>query len=583
MAEVSSFVKQEGLAREEGVFALNRRLFASLPLWRKLLPLSLLAIGISSAAPSFYRWYSGKLSAQSPPDWIELSPGILAWITLLSILARIAAWALFEISGMWSAQRIHARMVRGLGRTRTTFFDENPSGRLINRLIRDFDEVRSTAIIFVGDLLNAVVEVLAVAVVAALASPWALAAIVPLMGSFGWVQSQRSAMLDHARAFSAIAMSQVLGRKTDLIEGREIFLLYGRGTRLLERMRESYREFIRASALALQIEIWGSFWIRVSAEAFSLIALILTVLALHQGRVDTALAGVVISALFGITGSVGWLDWATSLVSRSAPHVRRVFEYVDLPPEKEQERSSGENTPSGQKAALAPASVPAVLRFVDYSMSYRPETPVVLNQLSLAFPVGSKTALVGRTGSGKTSLTQALLRMVHVRGGELRVGESSALDWELREYRRMFGVVPQAPYLFEGTLRSNLDRLGALPDDQLRSALKSVELGLELDHPVVEGGHNLSTGERQLACLARVIAADRPFIIMDEPTSGLDPRTDARITEVLRTALRGKTLLTIAHRLESLAHYDRIVELRAGQVVWTGRPDERKFGRGDLA
>ena len=219
--------------------------------------------------------------------------------------------------------------------------------------------------------------------------------------------------------------------------------------------------------------------------------------------------------------------------------------------------------------ALSPFIVPETgeIEFVNYTMSYRPDTPVILRSLNLRIPLGSKTALVGRTGSGKTSLIQALLRMVYVREGDIRIGGHSVFDMDVQDLRRCFGVVPQSPYLFAGTIRSNLDRLGTLDAETLQSAIQSVGLKFTLDHEVSEGGQNLSVGERQLVCLARVIAADRKIILMDEPTSGLDPETDARISMVLATTLRDKTVLTIAHRKESLGRYDRVIAMRAGELV----------------
>ncbi len=561
-----SFVKEEAISRTGGLIALNSRLFLEFKLFFMLLPVSIGAILLSSIAPSFYRWYSGNLSTGAgsailPYIGVDVAFSIygLALITFLAVLFRISAWASFELSGMWSSQGLHSKMVRGLSRTRTTYFDENPSARLINRLVRDYDEVRSTAIIFVGDFFNASVEIAGTVVVASLASSWTAALAVPLLGAFAYVQSQRSAMLEHSRSLSAVAVSQVLGRKTDLIEGREIFLLYKKADLLLERMARSFRVYVQASALSLLIEVWTSFWIRVSAELFSLGVLVFTVFALEQKQLNPALAGVIISALFGITGSISWLDIATSLISRSAPHVRRVFELVDLPQEASEE---GRGEPvSGQSFAAS-----GDIEFVNYTMSYRSDTPVILSQLNLRLPAGSKTALVGRTGSGKTSLTQALLRMVYVRGGDIRWGSSSIFEVDVRELRRQFGVVPQSPYLFAGTIASNLDRMQTLPVEKLRDAMRVVGLEYPLEHVVSEGGHNLSVGERQLVCLARVIAADKRVILMDEPTSGLDPQTDARVSRLLRTALKDKTVLTIAHRRESLADYDRVVEMELGRV-----------------
>jgi ABC-type multidrug transport system fused ATPase/permease subunit len=138
--------------------------------------------------------------------------------------------------------------------------------------------------------------------------------------------------------------------------------------------------------------------------------------------------------------------------------------------------------------------------------------------------------------------------------------------------RALFAVVPQDPYLFEGTIRSNIDRLGEYNDSELREALAKTQLSLDLDMQLLEGGSNLSLGQRQLLCLARVIVTKRPFVIMDEPTSAVDTITDAAIQSALRTALHDRTIITIAHRLETLARMDRIVELEDGVVVKDGPP-----------
>jgi ABC-type multidrug transport system fused ATPase/permease subunit len=549
------FVKEESLLRPSGLLALNWRMFRSFPVFLMLLPLSMATIVASSAAPMIFRWYSGQLSSGTA----EFTLNGLVLVTALATTLRIAAWALFEISGMWSSQRIHAEMVQGMSRTRTTFFDENPSGRLINRLVRDYDELRSNAIVFVGDFFNSLVEVLSVSVIAALASPLAALLMAPLLLIFAWVQWNRSAMIDHARSLTAIATSHVMGRKNDLIEGREIFLLYDRAEHLLHRMAESVRNYLQASALTARIEIWASFWVRVSSETFSFGVLLLMTLAISQGRIGATMAGVIISSLFGITGSVAWLDFATSLVSKSSPHVRRVFEFVDLPSEEVEEGRS-----TGPRALCIPQN--GDIEFANYTMSYRRDTPVILYNLNLLLPQGSKTALIGRTGSGKTSLIQALMRMVYVREGDIRIGNRSIFEMDVRELRKLFGVVPQSPYLFAGNIRSNLDRVGTISTEILEKSINSVGLRFSLDQTVNEGGGNFSVGERQLICLARVIAAGRSIVLMDEPTSGLDPETDARISEILRTALKDKTVLTIAHRQESLGNYDRIIEMQNGRI-----------------
>lgn len=560
----SEFITQENQTSSHSAWEGNRRLFASLPLFLKLLPLSIILILLSSAAPAVFRWYSGQLSNSAPGFTLAQ-----LWVlTGAAILARIFAWVTFELSGMWDSQHIHRQMVTSLANTRTTYFDENPSGRLINRLISDFNQVRSTAIIFIGDLLNASIEVLAIGIVAAFAHPLASLFILPLFFIFFYIQRHRSVMMSHARFLSAIGTSQILARQSDLIEGREIFLLYGKSELLLKRMKQSLRTYLQASVLGAQIEAWGSFWIRFAAEGFSFIVLIFIAFAIHHQKIDVTLAGVIISSLFGITASIGWLDFATAFVARSLPHIDRVFEIVDLPHEEKEESKTPR---TGTPLAAPQFSKTPDLVFKNYTMSYRSDSPVILNELNLTIEAGKRTALIGRTGSGKTSLTQALLRMVYVHAGEIvfREGEkeTSLFDYPVRELRKLFGVIPQSPYLFAGTLRDNLDLTQTIEASKLSAALEAVGLKLSLDHAILEGGQNLSQGERQLVCLARVIAADKPFIMMDEATSGLDPETDARITHLLKHELAGKTVITIAHRTETIQHYDRVIELAHGQLV----------------
>jgi ABC-type multidrug transport system fused ATPase/permease subunit len=267
---------------------------------------------------------------------------------------------------------------------------------------------------------------------------------------------------------------------------------------------------------------------------------------------------VILSALFGIGASVAWLDHASAAIAQGTPHVRRAFEYVDLPTEESEE---------GAASSAGSAPVRGDIVFDGFAMSYRHDTPEILRGLSLEIRAGQKIALVGRTGSGKTSLTQSLLRMVYVRAGDVRIGGESIYARPIDAVREAFAVVPQSPYLFAGTVASNFDPSGTILEDRVRAALREAGLSLEPSHPIDEGGRNLSVGERQLVCLARAVALERPFVLLDEPTSGLDPETDARIHRLLRTALKGNTVITIAHRREGLKDYDRVIELRDGRVV----------------
>jgi ABC-type multidrug transport system fused ATPase/permease subunit len=208
-------------------------------------------------------------------------------------------------------------------------------------------------------------------------------------------------------------------------------------------------------------------------------------------------------------------------------------------------------------------------------MSYRNDTPLILDQFSVTIPAGMKVGIVGRTGAGKSSLMQALFRMVYHRAGDIRIGGKSIFGVDINCVRSHFGVVPQDPYLFAGSIRFNLaGELQDVCDVELREALKTVNLDVDLDAKVLEGGKDYSVGERQLLCIARLILLDKHYILMDEPTSSLDRKTDEQIQRLMRTVFADKTVITIAHRLESLEHYDLILELAEGRLLRQGTAAE---------
>ena len=162
--------------------------------------------------------------------------------------------------------------------------------------------------------------------------------------------------------------------------------------------------------------------------------------------------------------------------------------------------------------------------------------------------------------------------MVHHRRGDIRIGDSSIFDMEINCLRAHFGVVPQDPYLFAGTIRFNLQGDLDASDDALRDVLRRVGLSVNLDATVLEGGKDYSVGERQLLCIARVLLLDKQFVLMDEPTSSLDRKTDDLIQRLLKTELASRTVITIAHRLESLENYDLVIEMADGRLVQQGPP-----------
>ena len=213
-------------------------------------------------------------------------------------------------------------------------------------------------------------------------------------------------------------------------------------------------------------------------------------------------------------------------------------------------------------------------------LRYGAEERDVLRRVTFSTEPGEKVGVVGRTGAGKSTLVAALFRLAEPRGSIIIDGvEATKLG--LRDLRAKISIIPQDPLVFSGSLRRNLDPFSEHDDAELWTVLQEVHLATAvrdlkggLATEMREGGSNLSVGQRQLLCLARAVLRKNRILVMDEATANVDPRTDALIQEQIRDKFRECTVLTVAHRLETVMDYDRILVMADGQVAEFGRPYE---------
>ena len=237
--------------------------------------------------------------------------------------------------------------------------------------------------------------------------------------------------------------------------------------------------------------------------------------------------------------------------------------------------ASLDSEPGYKIKTLPPMNWPYVghVSFRDVSLRYYPGGPQVLKNLTFNIQEKIKIGIVGRTGDGKSSIVAALLRMPEAEG-EIFIDDVSIKSIQLQESRKCISVLSQSPVLLSGTLRKNLDPLEKHRDDELWNALEEVELSSlveslegQLDYELLEGGENLSVGERQLICLARTLLQQSKIIILDEPTAHVDPNTETTIWNTVHEKLKDSTVVTIAHRLNTVKDCDVILVLKEGQIV----------------
>ena len=580
-----NFVTIEEISAKQNNVKTMLRFVLSLKLLRKILVPTVLIILAAAAVPPYFLWLVGEMISCFGTESCEVHHFIfgsditipatfstLVTIALIAMFTRVAAWSAFELAGQWSTQHIQADMMRSMSEVRTTFFDENPSGRLINRLIGDYGMLRLEGVMSVGDTINGFSEVICVGILIMLAHPIAGLLIIPVVLLYVALQMQLAPMMSHAREIRAVKIGEALHRETDLIEGRTIFNLYNKQNNLLTRIHHAFGDSMDIQLFYCRLMSWGMLWMGLISALYAITVYGFLIYGLHSGLITVTLAAVIITAVFNLNNIFFGLAWDMSFMGETASHARRAFFMMDLPHETTQE-SKVLDLSAPEPHKKRDKTLSGDIHFDGYSMSYREDTPLILNNLTLTIPQGKKVGIIGRTGAGKSSMMQALFRMVYHQAGDIRVGNDSIFSIDVNALRSQFGVVPQDPYLFMGTIRFNL--MGGLEDVsdwQLQQALSTVGLTIDLDATVLEGGRDYSVGERQLLCLARLILLDKQFILMDEPTSSLDRTSDEHIQRLLRTTLANKTVITIAHRLESLEHYDQIIEMTNGQVSQQGPP-----------
>merc|ERR1711953_1525806 len=221
------------------------------------------------------------------------------------------------------------------------------------------------------------------------------------------------------------------------------------------------------------------------------------------------------------------------------------------------------------------------ISFQDFSVRYRESLPKVLNELALEIPGGTKVGICGRTGSGKSTLAKCLFRLIESNQGAIEIDGINIARVELMNLRSKISMIPQDPVLFAGPLRYSLDPANQYSDAELWRALDSIGMkshveGMPsgLEATIEGGGENLSAGQRQLLCMARALLEKPKLLIMDEATSNIDGKSDGKIQVMLKEAFKDCTVLTIAHRIDTILWYDKVLVLDHGKVLEYGSPED---------
>uniref|UniRef100_A0A8C7R4X5 ATP-binding cassette, sub-family C (CFTR/MRP), member 2 n=1 Tax=Oncorhynchus mykiss TaxID=8022 RepID=A0A8C7R4X5_ONCMY len=467
-------------------------------------------------------------------------------------------------NGSINASRIlHSRLLNNILRVPMMFFDTTPSGRVVNRFAKDIftvDEAipqsfRSWIMCFLG--------VLGTLFVICLATPIFTAIIIPLAVVYYFVQRFYVASSRQLRRLDSVSRSPIYSHFGETVSGLSVIRAYGHQDRFLkhnekiidENLKSVYLWIISNRWLAIRLEFLGNLVVFFSA--------LLAVIA--RDSLDSGLVGLSISYALNVTQTLNWLVRMTSELETNIVAVERVSEYTEM--ENEADWVSGIRPPEKWPEA-------GRLRFENFKVRYRPELDLVLHGITCDIDSTEKIGIVGRTGAGKSSLTNCLFRIIEAAEGRILIDGTDIATLGLHDLRTRLTIIPQDPVLFSGTLRMNLDPFETFSDEEIwrvleLSHLKEYVGGLQegLTHEVSEGGENLSIGQRQLLCLARALLRKSRILILDEATAAVDLETDSLIQKTIRREFSHCTVLTIAHRLHSILDSSRVMVLDAGKIV----------------
>ncbi|KAM9447563.1 ATP-binding cassette sub-family C member 4-like isoform 4-T5 [Salvelinus alpinus] len=492
---------------------------------------------------------------------LDLYLGVYAGLTGATIIFGFLRSLVFFNVLVNSAQTLHNRMFTAILRTPVRFFDVNPIGRILNRFSKDIGYLDSLLPWTFVDFIQVFLQILGVIIVAAAVIPWILIPVVPLLVVFLFLRRYFLQTSRDIKRLESTTRSPVFSHLSSSLQG----LWTIRAFKAQQRFQQAFDAHQDLHSEAWFLFLTTSRWFALRLDGICSIFVTLTTFGCLFLRDDLKAGAVGLALSYAVT-LVGMFQWGvrqSAEVENMMTSVERVVEYTELESEAPWETDKRPPPDWPQHGFIT---------FDQVNFSYYADSPPVLKDITAVFRSREKVGIVGRTGAGKSSLISALFRLAEPDG---RISIDGVLTAEigLHTLRQRISIIPQDPVLFTGTMRKNLDPFSQHTDEDLWNALGEVQLRTvveelpgRLETVLAESGSNFSVGQRQLVCLARAILRRNKILIIDEATANVDPRTDGLIQQTIREKFRECTVLTIAHRLNTIIDCDRILVLDAGRI-----------------
>ncbi|CAH1738396.1 unnamed protein product, partial [Aphis gossypii] len=491
--------------------------------------------------------------------------GLIFWI----IIAAFLQSALFVSVCTEASMTLHNRMFFSITRATMDFLSKTPTGRILNRFSKDIGSIDEKLPFSLSNCIQVLLVTIGNITVVGIVNPYLILPSIVLVIFFFKIKKYFMKTIQNITRLEGVARSPIYTHVTSSLQGLATIRAFNVEETLIQEF--TIHQDLHSSAwyLFLALSRAFGFWLNIGGMIY--ISIVIFFLILLSDDTNKRYVGLTVSQVILLSTMFQWVMRHTADLENHMTYVERVLEYTNVPQE-----AVFETTPD----KLPPIDWPShgKIIFKRFYLRYSCNSPFVLNNLNIEIKAAEKIGIVGRTGAGKSSLISALFRLAF-NEGQIFIDDIEIHELGLHDLRSKISIIPQEPVLFSGTMRNNLDPFNEYPDHVLWNALDEVELknvvedfSDGLNTKISEGGTNFSVGQRQLVCLARAIIRNNKILVLDEATANVDVQTDSLIQNTIRNKFRECTVLTIAHRLNTVIDSDKILVMNTGMVVEFDHP-----------